>query len=101
MMSVPGDVGRHQVRRELDPVELEIEHLRQRADEQRLREAGHADDQTVAADEQREQHLVDDVLLADDELAQLVLDALAAGVHPVGQSDVLGRIHRHGCCPAT
>ncbi len=32
---------------------------------------GHADDQAVAADEQRQQHLMDDLLLADDQLAQL------------------------------
>ena len=34
-----GDVGRHQVGRELDAVELEVEHARHRMDEQRLGEA--------------------------------------------------------------
>ena len=90
------DVGRHQVRRELDAVELQVEHLRQRPDEQRLRQPGHADDQAVAADEQRQQHLIDDVLLPDDELAELGLDAACARRSSVGQRDVLGRIHRHG-----
>ena len=56
-----GDVGRHQVGRELDAVELQLQHLRERRDEQRLRQARHADDQAVAADEERQQHQVDDV----------------------------------------
>src|SRR5256885_12578027 len=35
------DVGRHQVGRELDAVEGKLEHLAQRADQERLAEAGH------------------------------------------------------------
>ena len=66
-----GDVGRHQVGRELNPVELELEHLRERRNEQRLRQPGHADDQAVAADEQRRQHELDDLALSDDPLLQL------------------------------
>ena len=64
-----GDVGRHQVGRELDAVELQLEHLRQRRDQQRLGQARDADDQAVAADEQRQQHQLDDVVLPDDPLA--------------------------------
>ena len=60
--------------------------LRQRRDQQRLRQAGHADDQAVAADEQRLQHELDDVGLADDALLQLRDDLLAPVVHPVGQA---------------
>ena len=41
----PGDVGRHQVGRELDPLEAEIENLREGLDEERLREPGHAGQQ--------------------------------------------------------
>ena len=51
---------------------------------------GHADDQAVAADEQRQQHQLDDVGLADDALLQLGDDLLPAGVHLVGQRDVVG-----------
>ena len=54
-----------------------------------LARPGHADDQAVAADEQRQQHLVDDLVLADDELLQLFDDALAAVLHPVGERDVI------------
>jgi hypothetical protein len=59
-----GDVRRHQVGRELNAVELELEHLRERADEQRLGQARDADDQAVAADEQRQQHLMHHIVLA-------------------------------------
>ena len=55
-----GDVGGHQVGRELDAVEGEVEHLGERRDEQRLREPGHADEQAVAAREERDQQVVDD-----------------------------------------
>jgi hypothetical protein len=91
-----GDVRRHQVRRELDAVELEVEDLRQRPDQQRLRQSGHADDQAVAADEQRQQNLVHHLLLADDQLAELANDLLLGDIHLVGQRDVLGRIHDDG-----
>ena len=67
------DVGRHQVGRELDAVEVQVERLGQRADQQRLAQAGHAFEQGVAADEQAGQHAVDDVVVADDHLADLGL----------------------------
>ena len=64
----PGDVGRHQVGRELDPLELEVEDLRDRADQQRLRQPGRAGDQAVAAGEEADQELMRRLLLADDHL---------------------------------
>jgi hypothetical protein len=70
--------------------------IRQRPDQQRLREARHADDQTVAADEQRQQHLPDDVFLTDDELVELGDDLLPPRVHAVRERDVLRRIHGNG-----
>ena len=39
---------------------------------------GHAGDQAMAAGEQRDQHLLDDFVLADDDLAELGENALAA-----------------------
>ena len=68
------DVGRHQVGRELDAVEVEVEHLGQRADEERLAQARHALEQGMAADEQAGQDAVDDLVVADDHLADLVPD---------------------------
>ena len=66
------DVGRHQVRRELDAVELQVDRLRERLDQQRLRQPGHAAQQAVAAGEERDEDFLDDRLLADDRAAELV-----------------------------
>src|SRR5262249_2158729 len=69
-----GDVARHEVRRELDARELEREDLRERGDEQRLREPGDADEQAVPAREERHEELVDHVPHADDLLVELAPD---------------------------
>ena len=67
----PGDVGRHQIGRELDPLELEIEDLRQGLDQQRLGEAWHTCDEAVAAGQEGNQDLLDGVVLPDNHLAEL------------------------------
>ena len=87
-----GDVGRHQVGRELDAGELQLQHAREGVDQQRLREARHADDEAVAADEQRQQHLLHGVGLADDQLLQLRDDLIPALLHPVGQRHIIRRL---------
>ena len=60
--------------------------------EQRLRQARHADDQAVAAGEQRQQHVLDHFLLTDDELVQLGDDLVVSGFEAVGERDVVGAI---------
>ena len=84
-----GDVGRHQVRRELNPRKFEIEDLRHRVDEERLREPGDADDETVAAGEQRQQYELDRVLLANDELAQLCDDRVVPALETPREIEVV------------
>ena len=91
-----GDVGRHQVGRELDARELQVEDLGQGLDEQGLRETGDADDEAVAADEEGLEDELDDVALSDDPLAELLDDGFAAGVHPIGQCDVVRGIEIRG-----
>ncbi len=73
------DVGGHQVGGELDARELEVERLGERAHQQRFAEAGHALEQAVAADEQAGENAVDDVVVADDDPANLLADRLVAG----------------------
>ena len=65
------DVSRHQVRRELDPRERQIQALRQRPDEEGLAEARHALEQHVAAGKQADQHVRDDLVVPHDDLADL------------------------------
>ena len=79
-----GDVGRHQVRRELDAAELQAQRVGQGANEHRLAQAGDAFQQRVAAGEDGHQHIADHVLLADDDLADLRFDVgrgFAVGGH--------------------
>ena len=61
-----GDVGRHQVGRELDALEDQSQRLRHGAHQQRLGRAGQTGDQAVAADEQRDHHLLHHFFLADN-----------------------------------
>ena len=73
---------------------------RERADQQRLGQPRHADEQAVAAAEDGHQELLDDLVLADDDLADLV-------GHPlVGGGDFLDRLnfrrrHRVTFCEGT
>ncbi len=63
------DVGGHQVGRELDAVEGELEHFAERADQERLAQTGHAFEQDVAAGQDRGQSPFDDGVVADHDLA--------------------------------
>ena len=67
-----GDVGGHQVGRELDAVEIQLQHPGQRADHERLGQPGHADQQAMAAGEDGGQQQFDDLVLADDDLVEFV-----------------------------
>jgi len=67
----PEDVRRHEVGRELDAVEGEVEHLTQRADEERLAQTRHAFEQDVAAGKQGDERALDNFILADQGLADL------------------------------
>ena len=83
MMLVPSHIGGHQVGRELDAVEFEIQRHRQRADERGFAQAGNAFEQCVTADEEARQYAVDDFGVTDDHLGDLGLDG------PVISSEVV------------
>ena len=72
-----GDVGGHQVGRELDALEDQAQRLGDGAHHQRLRGAGQAGDQAMAADKQRSQNLIEHFFLSDDDLADLSQDVVA------------------------
>ena len=74
-----GDVRGHEVGRELDALELQVENLRDGFDEQRLGQSRRAGDEAMAAGKKRDQHLLDHFLLADDDLGKFGFDARAAG----------------------
>ena len=95
-----GDVGRHQVGRELHAAELQVEDLGDGFDEERLGQAGRAGDEAMAAGEEGDEDLVDDLPLAHDGLREFTADGLPAageffdkflfGRNDVGEG---GRLH--------
>ena len=87
------DVGWHEVRRELDALEREVEYLRDRLDEQRLGEPRDAGDQTVSAGEERDEHLIDHRILPNDDFSDFGEDALAPARDAFGH----GRDVARGC----
>ena len=63
----------------------------QRADEKGLREARDAFQQRMAASEHRDQHLLDHVVLTNDNFGQLLADAGIGGSTAIDSGDVVGR----------
>ena len=82
------DVGGHQVGRELDAFGAHAEHDPQGLDQQGLGKTGHADQQQVTSGEERNEGLIDDRLLAINDLADGVARQaeLAAQPFDVGES---------------
>jgi len=74
-----GDVRRHEVRGELDALELEMEDAGDGFDQQRLGQAGSAGNQAMSAGKKRDEDLFDDFFLADDDFCQFVFDLRATG----------------------
>ncbi len=72
------DIGGHQVGGALDALVVEPEDRAERLDQPRLGEPGHADQQRVAARQQRDQGLLDHLGLTEDDLADALADELEA-----------------------
>ena len=87
------NVGGHQVGRELDAVEREVEGVGQRPHHQGLGEAGHPLQQAVAAGKHADQKLLDHPPLTDDDLAELVGDFPVRLVEPLDRF-LIGRSRR-------
>jgi hypothetical protein len=73
------DVGGHQVRRELDAPEPQVEQFRDGGDQQGLGETGNAHEEAVAPGEHRQEHLIDDLLHAHDARGQPFAEAGGGG----------------------
>ena len=66
-----GDVGRHQVRRELNAVELQGHHLGQGIDHGGFGQAGHSHQQRVPSRQDADEQLLQHLVLTDDHFGQL------------------------------
>ena len=70
------NIRRHQVRRELDTFEVQMQDLGDGRDQQCLGQTGHAGDDGVAAGQHRNHHLIDDLFLSDDDFPNFSIDLL-------------------------
>ncbi len=98
-----GDVGGHEVRGELDPVEAAVDDVGDRADEQRLAQAGDALQERVAVGEEACQRLADQIPLADDDAPHLCLDRPGALGELLRRELLCGgrALRRHWCSSVT
>src|SRR5690606_11014770 len=83
------DVRGHQVRRELDPAEPQVQCTRQGRDQQRLRQPGHTDQQRMAVRKKRDQQPLDDGMLPDHAPPDLRLQRPTHRGKLIEQLDVL------------
>ena len=95
----PGHVRRHQVGRELDAREACRSRARASVEMSSvLARPGHAHQQTVATGEERDQRLLDDGILSDDDLAQFARDALARALQAISECGIIESIECGGGC---
>ena len=95
-----GDVAGHEVGSELDAVELEVHRLTEGADQQGLGQTRDAGDQRMSPGEERQQGVVDDLLLSDHRFANLLHQCLSPGGQLFDRGDGnggrVGGIHEGG-----
>ena len=72
----PSDVGRHQIRGKLNTREAHRQTSSQRADHQGFSQSRNPFQQTVTTAEERDQQLLDDIVLANDDFGHLIADRL-------------------------
>ncbi len=75
----------------MDALVVEPEDRAERLDQPRLGEPGHADQQRVAAREQRDQGLLDHLGLTEDDLADALADELQALAQRLDLGDEIRR----------
>jgi hypothetical protein len=69
------DVGGHEIGRELDPVEGEMQRIGEAVNQGGLGHAGRSDQEDVPAGEQGDEEMFDQGFVADDDLADFGFDA--------------------------
>jgi hypothetical protein len=68
-----------------------MQRLGQRTDQQRFSQARHAFQQGMPAGEDCDQHLLDDLVLANDHLGQFIANAVIGLLAPLNGGDVFSR----------
>ena len=84
-----GDVRWHEVRRELDAAEMQVERIGERAHQGGFAKPGHAFEQRMASGENADQNVANDLGLPDHDLADFVFDRCAVSRNWLTVSSVL------------
>lgn len=75
-----GDIGRHQVRGELNAAELDIEQFGDGADDECFGESGDSNEETVAAGEDGGEDLINNRILSDDDFMEFLFHHFVVAV---------------------
>src|SRR5207248_4678075 len=75
-----GDVARHQVGSELDTFKGEVQRLGKGGNQQRFGQTGNSNQKRMAASQDRDEHLIDDGFLPDDNFAHFGFDSGAGAL---------------------
>ena len=101
-----GDVRRHQVGRELDPVVAQIQGVGHGVDHEGLGQAGDTDQETVPTGEDGDQELLEDGVLTDNHLGHFGLEFGECLFQAQGRGNVVVTLKRyvrvcvaHACLP--
>ena len=71
-----GDIGRHQIGRELNAFEIQMKDFCDRRNQKGLRQSRDAGDDGISTTEHRHHHLIDNVILTDNYFADFSVDPL-------------------------
>jgi hypothetical protein len=85
------NVARHQVGSELNAFERKIENLSKRADQQRLGQARNTDKKSVAATENGQKNLLDNLILPDNDFSDFRTQALMSATQLLNSSYITDR----------
>ena len=91
----PGDIGREQVRGELDPSERAVDRPGDRLREHRLADAGHVLDQQVAFGDERHEREPDLLVLAPDDPLDVLFDLAESSRERPRIRKLLSYFHQH------
>ena len=81
-----GDIGRHEIRRELDAPKFQLQRLRETANQQGLTKPWHSLQERMATSEEAHQDAVDDFFVTNDRLLNLFFDAIMVGAESSNES---------------
>ena len=81
-----GDIGRHEIRSELDAPKFQLQRLRQTANQQSLAKPRHSFQERMATSKEAHQDAIDDFFVTNDRFLYLFFDAIVVGAESSNES---------------